>query len=84
MMLTEPDPAKSSYPDPQHRPEHTINAIRLHPSDVNPVETKKNLEKPLLRRKSDLPTDILTQKSLENYQRADEYLSTPAAPADNI
>jgi hypothetical protein len=32
------------------------------------VETKKNLEKPLLRRKSDLPTDILTQKSLENYQ----------------
>lgn len=35
---------------------------------MNPLETKKNLEKPLLRRKSDLPTDILTQKSLENYQ----------------
>jgi hypothetical protein len=53
-------------------------------SDVNPVEAKKNLEKPLLRRKSDLPTDLLTQRSLENYQRADEYLSTPAQPPNHI
>ena len=35
---------------------------------VNPVKVEKNLEKPLLRRKSDLPADILTQRSLENYQ----------------
>ena len=35
---------------------------------VNMHEAKKNLDKPLLRRKSDLPTDILTQKSLETYQ----------------
>jgi serine/threonine-protein phosphatase 2A regulatory subunit B' len=48
------------------------------------VEAKKNLEKPLLRRKSDLPTDLLTQRSLENYQRADEYLSTPAQPPNHI
>jgi len=46
------------------------------PSVLNPKE-KKNADKPLLRRKSDLPADILTQKSLESYQRADEYLSTP-------
>jgi len=35
------------------------------------------LDKPLLRRKSELPTDVLTQKSLETYQRADEFLTTP-------
>ena len=34
-------------------------------------------EKPLLRRKSELPTDIYTQKALENHKRADEYLTTP-------
>ena len=37
-------------------------------SAVNVQEAKKNLEKPLLRRKSELPADILTQKSLENYK----------------
>ncbi|XP_023339943.1 serine/threonine-protein phosphatase 2A 56 kDa regulatory subunit gamma isoform isoform X1 [Eurytemora carolleeae] len=51
------------------------------PSVVNPVKVEKNLEKPLLRRKSDLPADILTQRSLENYQRADEYLTTPTNDA---
>jgi len=38
---------------------------------------KSTAEKPLLRRKSELPTDIFTQKALENHQRKDEYLSTP-------
>jgi len=51
------------------------------PAVVNPVEAKR-LDKPLLRRKSDLPADILTQKSLENYQRADEYLTTPSNAND--
>jgi len=46
---------------------------------MNIQEAKKNLDKPLLRRKSDLPADILTQKSLENYKRADEFLSTPGS-----
>ena len=36
-----------------------------------------NSEKPLLRRKSELPTDIYTQKALENHKRADEFLTTP-------
>ena len=35
---------------------------------LNPAEKKKMADKPLLRRKSDLPADILTQKSLESYQ----------------
>jgi len=51
------------------------------PTVLNPAE-KKNLDKPLLRRKSDLPADILTQKSLESYQRADEYLTTPPPSKD--
>jgi serine/threonine-protein phosphatase 2A regulatory subunit B' len=57
------------------------NNINL--ATVNIQEAKKNLDKPLLRRKSDLPTDILTQKSLETYQRADEYLTTPGSDAQN-
>ena len=39
-----------------------------HISALNIQEAKKNLDKPLLRRKSDLPTDILTQNSLESYK----------------
>merc|ERR1719354_1511339 len=52
------------------------------PSVLNPAEKKKMADKPLLRRKSDLPADILTQKSLESYQRADEYLTTPPQSKD--
>jgi serine/threonine-protein phosphatase 2A regulatory subunit B' len=51
------------------------------PTVLNPAE-KKKADKPLLRRKSDLPADILTQKSLDSYQRADEYLSTPPPSKD--
>jgi len=51
------------------------NDINL--SSINIAEAKKNLDKPLLRRKSELPTDVLTQKSLETYKRADEFLTTP-------
>merc|ERR1711894_665286 len=43
-------------------------------------ETKQsttNANKPLLRRKSELPTDHFTQNALESHKRADEYLSTP-------
>ena len=41
-------------------------------SAMNIQDAKKNLDKPLLRRKSDLPADILTQKSLENYKVAND------------
>lgn len=34
-------------------------------------------EKPLLRRKSELPHDTYTVKALTDHRRADEYLSTP-------
>jgi len=44
---------------------------------------KSAADKPLLRRKSELPTDIFTQKALENHQRQDEYLSTPPTTTDS-
>jgi len=37
----------------------------------------KNADKPLLRRKSELPTDMYTQNALESHKRADEFLTTP-------
>ncbi|XP_021964080.1 serine/threonine-protein phosphatase 2A 56 kDa regulatory subunit gamma isoform [Folsomia candida] len=37
----------------------------------------RNKEKPLLRRKSELPHDSYTLKALNDYKRPDEYLSTP-------
>lgn len=46
------------------------------PSSISSV-SKKNMDKPLLRRKSELPTDAYTQKALESHKRADEYLTTP-------
>lgn len=45
------------------------------PGSLNPAP--KNAEKPLLRRKSELPTDPYTQQALESHKRADEYLPTP-------
>jgi hypothetical protein len=47
--------------------------------NLNLAESKPlvNAEKPLLRRKSELPTDQYTQNALESHKRADEYLSTP-------
>merc|ERR1719205_307681 len=53
------------------------SAADLQLSSINVAEAKKKLDKPLLRRKSELPTDVLTQKSLDSYKRADEFLSTP-------
>jgi hypothetical protein len=61
----------------------TSSAPSINVSAVNVQEAKKNSEKPLLRRKSELPADILTQKSLENYKRADEFLPTPGKEGSN-
>ena len=40
-----------------------------------------NKDKPLLRRKSELPTDAYTQHALDSHKRADEYLTTPPDPS---
>ena len=39
--------------------------------------SNKPADKPLLRRKSDLPTDVFTQQALESHKRADDFLPTP-------
>lgn len=44
--------------------------------DIAQVEKQKK-DKPLLRRKSELPHDTYTVKALTDHKRADEYLSTP-------
>ncbi|KAK6635219.1 Serine/threonine-protein phosphatase 2A 56 kDa regulatory subunit gamma isoform [Polyplax serrata] len=41
------------------------------------VRKQMNADKPLLRRKSELPHDTYTIKALNDHKRADEYLSTP-------
>ena len=53
--------------------------------NLNVAESKPlvNAEKPLLRRKSELPTDQYTQNALESHKRADEYLSTPPPDTNN-
>ena len=47
--------------------------------NLNLAESKPlvNAEKPLLQRKSELPTDQYTQSALDSHKRADEYLTTP-------
>jgi serine/threonine-protein phosphatase 2A regulatory subunit B' len=44
---------------------------------VQEVSKAKNKEKPLLRRKSELPHDTYTLKALSDHKRADEFLTTP-------
>jgi len=58
--------AASSNPSPASTGSTTTASSGGKPSD-----------KPLLRRKSELPTDAYTQQALESHKRADEYLSTP-------
>jgi serine/threonine-protein phosphatase 2A regulatory subunit B' len=61
------------------------NGAPSFPITSSAVEANKknSAEKPLLRRKSELPTDIFTQKALENHQRQDEYLTTPPTTDSN-
>lgn len=40
------------------------------------VKKVRNKEKPLLRRKSELPHDQYTIKALSDHKRADDYLTT--------
>ena len=54
------------------------NTATTTTTTVTPLNPKpKPADKPLLRRKSELPTDEYTQRALESHKRADEYLSTP-------
>jgi len=46
-------------------------------AEAREVQKVRNKEKPLLRRKSELPHDTYTLKALIDHKRADEFLPTP-------
>lgn len=46
-------------------------------AEAREVRKVRNKEKPLLRRKSELPHDTYTVRALNDHRRADEYLTTP-------
>ncbi|XP_034486189.1 serine/threonine-protein phosphatase 2A 56 kDa regulatory subunit gamma isoform isoform X1 [Drosophila innubila] len=54
-------------------------------SNQEPREIRggRNKEKPLVRRKSDLPSDSGTVRALIEHKRPDEYLTTPPPDANN-
>lgn len=70
------DEDKASDADNSSSLAKAIAEEAIDPSLVS-AAAKKNAEKPLLRRKSELPTDVYTQKALESHKRADEFLPTP-------
>ncbi|XP_060536591.1 serine/threonine-protein phosphatase 2A 56 kDa regulatory subunit gamma isoform isoform X1 [Cylas formicarius] len=52
--------------------------VNLENLEQEAIEAKKtNANKPLMRRKSELPQDQYTVTALNSHKRADEYLSTP-------
>jgi len=57
----------------------TASSVSAKINSATPVSSSgvKPADKPLLRRKSDLPTDVYTQQALESHKRADDYLPTP-------
>ncbi|XP_019869337.2 serine/threonine-protein phosphatase 2A 56 kDa regulatory subunit gamma isoform isoform X2 [Aethina tumida] len=66
MMITSPD----------QDDEITTSLDNLE-HEANEVKKTRNNNKPLVRRKSELPQDQLTVKALNDHKRADEYLPTP-------
>ncbi|XP_075222490.1 serine/threonine-protein phosphatase 2A 56 kDa regulatory subunit gamma isoform-like isoform X2 [Lycorma delicatula] len=55
-------------------PDITYEKLEAEAREVRKV---RNKDKPLLRRKSELPHDSYTVRALSDHKRADEYLTTP-------
>ncbi|XP_065354858.1 serine/threonine-protein phosphatase 2A 56 kDa regulatory subunit gamma isoform isoform X2 [Calliphora vicina] len=67
---------KLDYDDRQLQQQHQPS--QLHSSvQENREKSPRNKDKPLLRRKSDLPADSGTVRALIEHKRPDEYLKTP-------
>lgn len=47
------------------------------PEFLSQVRVVRNKDKPLVRRKSDLPQDSGTVRALNEHKRPDEFLTTP-------
>nr|XP_034326301.1 serine/threonine-protein phosphatase 2A 56 kDa regulatory subunit delta isoform-like isoform X6 [Crassostrea gigas]XP_034327043.1 serine/threonine-protein phosphatase 2A 56 kDa regulatory subunit delta isoform isoform X6 [Crassostrea gigas] len=59
-------------------PQYGVCAALLESKTQVDITKKKGKEKPLLRRKSELPHDISMIRALESHKRSEEYLSTSA------
>jgi len=68
-------PTSSGPPERSGQPQ--INSPTVSASLLSSNIKPKPADKPLLRRKSELPTDEYTQRALESHKRADEFLTTP-------
>ncbi|XP_037806428.1 serine/threonine-protein phosphatase 2A 56 kDa regulatory subunit gamma isoform isoform X4 [Lucilia sericata] len=69
---------KLDYDDRQQQQQQQHQSSQLHSSvQENREKSPRNKDKPLLRRKSDLPADSGTVRALIEHKRPDEYLKTP-------
>ncbi|TMW53109.1 hypothetical protein DOY81_001837, partial [Sarcophaga bullata] len=65
--------------DYQERQQQQHQSAQLHSSvQDNREKSTRNKDKPLLRRKSDLPADSGTVRALIEHKRPDDYLKTPS------
>ncbi|KAK2191934.1 hypothetical protein NP493_42g07023 [Ridgeia piscesae] len=55
----------------------SMERLASEAQEVQIGRVAKNKDKPLIRRKSDIPHDTYTIKALESHKRADEFLATP-------
>lgn len=55
-----------------------VQNLAMGNPQLSSITKKKGKEKPLLRRKSELPHDISMIRALESHKRSEEYLSTSA------
>ncbi|XP_045776940.1 serine/threonine-protein phosphatase 2A 56 kDa regulatory subunit gamma isoform-like isoform X4 [Maniola jurtina] len=75
------NPASRSFPRPAEPvpdlPHIDMTLPRLDPETIEARKQSYNANKPLLRKKSELPADTSTVKALIEHKRADPYLATP-------
>ncbi|RZF45005.1 hypothetical protein LSTR_LSTR001966 [Laodelphax striatellus] len=73
-----PPPASASAASPSGGDNEDAGDINYEELEAEAREVKmKKIQKPLLRRKSELLYDTYTVKALNDHKRADEYLPTP-------
>ncbi|EDW38435.1 GL12593 [Drosophila persimilis] len=71
-------PQQSRQPPPPLPPQKQSSL-----QEPREIRGERNKEKPLLRRKSDLPTDSGTVRALIEHKRQDEFLTTPPPDGSN-
>ncbi|XP_077530856.1 serine/threonine-protein phosphatase 2A 56 kDa regulatory subunit gamma isoform-like isoform X2 [Haemaphysalis longicornis] len=79
-LVRPPIGSPSQAPDsPPEDDDMLYDRLESQAREVTPLAPGKK-EKPLLRRKSELPLDSLTLKALSDHKRADQLLAPPDAP----